>query len=94
MEFYTLEDAQYLQEYYSGKVIGKAIEPSMPDCLIKYIDLKKEPFTENMYQVVAFGEVGKGNIIPRRSIHLMAFNLGLPDPMSVLKNRDQHLNNT
>lgn len=62
MSLYSIEDADYLINYYSDKIIGKVIEESTKS---KITHLDKEHYGENQYRVNAFGTVINGCVYPK-----------------------------
>lgn len=87
MNLYSIEDADYLINYYKDKIIGKVIEDSTQS---KITHLNKEHYGENQYRVNAFGTVIKGAFYPKRSIELVLKDLGLELPSEVLSNKTQN----
>jgi hypothetical protein len=85
MSLYSVSDADYLIGYYSKLVIGKPIEASMPS-KIKKVD--KEDYGLGKYRVNAYA-ISETVLQLRRSIDKVAFDLNLPSPDEVLKNREQ-----
>ena len=89
MQVYSLENANYLIQYYADKMIGKIIEGSKGS---KVIHLDKESYGNNQYLVNVVGTLVKGVIgvfHPRRSVNLVSKDLHLPSPEFVLSHRDQ-----
>lgn len=74
MELYKLDDANYLIEYYSSKMIGEQIEIDTP---VKIAYLSKELYNDNVYRVNAISEKFNGNIL-KRSIGKVITYLNLP----------------
>lgn len=86
MKRYNLEDSNYLVAYYATLMKGKEIEPTT-GIKIKWVE--KEFINVNEYRVNAIG-AGMGAVLQtKRSVDLVAKDLGLLSPDQVLKNRDQ-----
>lgn len=84
MDFYSLEDAIYLTQYYSDKLIGQILEKSTKS---KVTHLEKEFIGDNKYRVVARGTPFRTIFYPKRDISLVVKDLGITFPDQVLKDR-------
>lgn len=83
MEFYTLEDAEYLKSYYEPIIIGRPLEINSKS-IIEEIEIKQDK--EGLCRVIVYG-TKEPRMIPRRDIDVVALNLHLASPKSVLKDR-------
>ena len=83
---YSLENANYLIQYYADSMIGTTIE-EFTESIVTH--LEKERCGNNQYKVNVIGTRVKGIIgdfHPRRSVSLVSKDLNLPSPEFVLNN--------
>ena len=87
MELYSLDDANYLINYYTPLMKGKVVEKSTQG-VIKW--LEKEPYNGGLFRVNAIANGGLSNEQQlKRSIGFVIKELGLDPPELVLSHRDQ-----
>ena len=86
MNLYSTEDADYLIQYYSDKMIGNLLEESTGSRVIR---LFKEDYGNNMYRVNGEGTLIKGVVKPKRSIDLIAITQNLISPDEALRLRNE-----
>jgi hypothetical protein len=89
MDFYSLDEANYLITWYADKMIGTTVpvKATEESSAIKITHIDKEPYRFDQYNVIVFGKVYNQVFYTRQDIELIAHDLGLPLPKEVLKRR-------
>ena len=85
MELYSLEDATYLMDYYTSKMLGKLMEETTGAIVLR---LFIEKYSNDKYKVNGEG-TPISNMHPKRSIEKIAITQNLELPQQVLANRNQ-----
>lgn len=86
MELYSLENAQYLKDYYSPKVIDK-IADEKTQLRITNIEIKE--YKKGFYDLSCSGYfINNISIVPKISIQSIVKSMGLDSPEVVLQHRN------
>ena len=86
MELYSLENAQYLKEYYSSKVINK-IADEATGLKIKNIEIEK--INNDLYNLNCPGYlINDSSVITKMSIKTASEFMNLESPEAVLQHRN------
>lgn len=85
MTLYSLENAQYLKEYYSPKVINKIADESTA---LRITSIEIDEIKKDLYYLICSGYfVNMTSISPKISIQLIVKSMDLDSPDVVLQRR-------
>lgn len=87
MTLYSLEDAQYLKDFYSPKVINKIAEEEFA---LRITSIEIKEFKKDFYDLSCSGYfVNNASIVPVISIQSIVKSMNLDSPEIVLQRRNQ-----
>ena len=87
MTLYSLEEAQYLKDFYSPKVVNKIADEKLA---LRITSIEIEEFKKGFYDLICKGYfVNNTSLVPKVSIQSIVESMALDSPELVLQHRDQ-----
>ena len=87
MTLYSLEDAKYLKDFYSSKVVNKIADEKFA---LRITSIEIEEFKKDFYDLICSGYfVNNSSLVPKISIQSIVKSMNLDSPELVLQHRDQ-----
>jgi hypothetical protein len=87
MTLYSLEEAKYLKDFYSPKVVNEIADKKLA---LRITSIEIEEIKKDFYDLICRGYfVNNTSIVPKISIQSIVKSMGLDSPELVLQHRDQ-----
>ncbi len=87
MTLYSLEEAQYLKDFYSPKVVNQIADKKLA---LRITSVEIEEIKKDFYDLICTGYfVNNMSVVPKVSIQSIFESMDLDSPEFVLKRRDQ-----